>query len=963
MPVPLLHALQRVGQRGDARKARLRRLQAQVHRAQDAEQRQAGVGRRAAVRRARRRLRLHVVRRQGVVLCRNKVDIILPCLPRAAQQVAPLLRAQGRRRRGGQAEQPGAQRGEQPEQPRGLGDHAGGEGQQQHPQQRREGQGAKALQRPVSPPVAVPGGLPPEQPAAAYPHAPEGAQRRAAAGRRLGGEEQQTQQRPHQRAAHAGEHRAAKAHAALRVPLQQRLRPGEHQLARRAERRRGGSQTDAGGRRAEKAHGERGQRANRHQRAPRRVQQRPLLALRQPAPQAAQPGEVLPVAARPALLTAQVGEHAAGEAVQHLHVADEAAAQKGRLHRVVGEGQVFRDARIEAGEVGVHIEDALAGKAAAAEIVHAQLAAGAAVGVRAARPGKDAGEVRAHGGGEGRSHARGEDAPARRDRAPRRVHRRAGERVQHRADQLLRRAGAHARVAVQRQQKAHVPQRRVVPGGDAHAALPAPQQPHGLQQRAALALPAAPDALGAARSGPRQQQKTAAAARVQRIDRRFRRTQRAFRRLRQGGRAAFRQVRQQREQQVFPRVPVQQPRFLQRPGQRRDVLRVREQRAYHAERPSLRRHPAGQRQPRHMRRRRHAQKREVDRLLHQLGYRDQQQRRRRGTPHGKGGQKREKQRQKHVRGDIARPAALFRRIAQRRAQEPPAHVLLCAAPALGQREYPPRRHVLRDAAPPRQLGERAAVIGPAALRHPGIYARRVGQQRLFNGVRGLDEPLQVPAAQLAQRADQPGGLRLRIGLAALGQIAVKRFQGPQQRRGQPGGKQRQLLALQDQHALKAAEKARDARILQRPAPRGDERRAERLQHGAARAAAQVLRRRQRARRGQPLPPQQPAVVQQPARRAGHGGHVRPFQRQRVVGVVQRPQRPPQRRRGPPAAAYSRHPDAPGEVFRVGRDLRRLNDQSALVIFHRCPLRSRLIAAFILPDSFSRGSRIIPRGSV
>ena len=69
-------------------------------------------------------------------------------------------------------------------------------------------------------------------------------------------------------------------------------------------------------------------------------------------------------------------------------------------------------------------------------------------------------------------------------------------------------------------------------------------------------------------------------------------------------------------------------------------------------------------------------------------------------------------------------------------------------------------------------------------------------------------------------------------------------------------------------------------------------------------------------RGQPLPTEQPAIVQQPAHRAGHRGHVRPLERQHVVQPVERAQRPVQGGCAARPGAHACHAEPAGEVFSV-----------------------------------------------
>ena len=75
------------------------------------------------------------------------------------------------------------------------------------------------------------------------------------------------------------------------------------------------------------------------------------------------------------------------------------------------------------------------------------------------------------------------------------------------------------------------------------------------------------------------------------------------------------------------------------------------------------------------------------------------------------------------------------------------------------------------------------------------------------------------------------------------------------------------------------------------------------------------------RGGEPLAPDQIAVVQQPARRAGHGGDIRPPQRQRVGAPIQAAQRAAEGGRGGPSAGDALDAHSAGEILRVGFQMR------------------------------------------
>ena len=190
---------------------------------------------------------------------------------------------------------------------------------------------------------------------------------------------------------------------------------------------------------------------------------------------------------------AEIGRGLRGEAVRQLRVAHIAPAQDGALDGVVGEDEVLGQVGA-AEEQGVHIQDALARKAAPARQVHPDLAAGPAVGVRAARAGHEPGEGRLHRRGELHAHARVYEPVSGHDDAPGAEHR-AVQGVEHRAYELPRRARQQARVRVQGEDVFRVPKERRVPREDGEpAGIPAQQARQG-QQGPALALVPRPDAV------------------------------------------------------------------------------------------------------------------------------------------------------------------------------------------------------------------------------------------------------------------------------------------------------------------------------------------------------------------------------------------------------------------------------------------------------------------------------------
>ena len=214
--------------------------------------------------------------------------------------------------------------------------------------------------------------------------------------------------------------------------------------------------------------------------------------------------------------TLVIGQRAGGEAVGKSRVAHKAAAQQRPLRRIVGQDAPLRHVFFAAKEQGAQVDEPLAREAAAPEGVHIQLPAEPAVGIGAARPGKDQREIGGVGALQIGIQPRVEDAVARADHALVLVEDRSAERVEHHADQLARRTGIEAGVAVEREQKARACE-RVPVAGDGEGGFPVAEQAAQLQQRAALALPSAPAfPVKAARTG--EEVKAAGIAAVQAVD-------------------------------------------------------------------------------------------------------------------------------------------------------------------------------------------------------------------------------------------------------------------------------------------------------------------------------------------------------------------------------------------------------------------------------------------------------------
>ena len=168
-----------------------------------------------------------------------------------------------------------------------------------------------------------------------------------------------------------------------------------------------------------------------------------------------EPAEDLPVAARPAVLAARVGEDARRVVVHHLDVGHEAGAGVEPLEEVVREERVVGDAPVERRREGVDVVEPLAGEAALAEEVLVGVRDGGGVRVDAGVPGEDAREARARGARGRDADARLQDPVALGDAAAARVEAGPVERVRDDADELLRAVAREARVRVERDAVAH----------------------------------------------------------------------------------------------------------------------------------------------------------------------------------------------------------------------------------------------------------------------------------------------------------------------------------------------------------------------------------------------------------------------------------------------------------------------------------------------------------------------------
>ena len=456
-----------------------------------------------------------------------------------------------------------------------------------------------------------------------------------------------------------------------------------------------------------------------------------------------------------------------------------------------------------------------------------------------------------------------QQAVARRHDAPRRVDARPVHRMQHRADQSRGRARRQARVAVEREEIAR-PRQRVALAEDADGGLLVGQEPRQREQRAAfplLALPAA--AVEAAGAG--EEIKAAAEAQVERGDRLARRGEHGLvgLRLRRVGGG---QVGQDPELQVRPRPPLQQAKLLQPTAERGGALRVGQQGRDHAERFALRRHALREIQPRQAAGRDRAQQREVKDALHQLRYGEEQQGRGPGIPGGEGQQQAQKEARQHDGRDVQPRARAARLVEEQKAQMP------FFGPRLFQQ--PPRQDLLLQPLGAGARRQPVEIVCAALAVHARVNPAGILREDRVAEVGGAQQLLHVRPAEPAQRGEQRlKGLGLRGRVGGEGEGFADGGHRLCDRGAHRRGEEQQLAPPQRRHGLEAAQEDRTARPVQLPAPRLQQRQAQRAHQQPVSAAALPPGAAQIAQRGARLPLQKIEVVQQPL--AGRGDRLRP----------------------------------------------------------------------------------------
>ena len=186
-----------------------------------------------------------------------------------------------------------------------------------------------------------------------------------------------------------------------------------------------------------------------------------------------------------------------------------------------------------------------------------------------------------------------------------------------------------------------------------------------------------------------------------------------------------------------------QPLKLRRRGTR--ALGVGQQRRHNAYAPPLGRHPALRVHPQHPPRGEQPQQDEVDKPLHQLRHRQQQENSRRRAAHAEREPQRDEQRQQQIRRDIPAPA---RRLRLGEEIEPGVTPL-----GAGFFDEPARVYLLLHALAAAQIFDAAQVLPARHAVHALEYAVGVCAQRLGGHVGAVEEIFEVEHREQTQRAE------------------------------------------------------------------------------------------------------------------------------------------------------------------------------------------------------------------
>ena len=481
------------------------------------------------------------------------------------------------------------------------------------------------------------------------------------------------------------------------------------------------------------------------------------------------------------------------------------------------------------------------------------------------------------------------------DNPPFRVDYRLVQGVEHSSGQLPGGAHAEAGVRVQRDDILHLPQPALLPRLHLQAGGLSLQQTDQLGEGPPLPLPAHVALIPLAEGRRAEKQEKAPAVFLVEAIHRPAGAVHPGRPLRPHGGPAVRQVGQDAQPQLGPRVPVGQAVTLQQSGQLGAAVLPGEEGHHHAQGApllwdaSLQLHPgnrAGRHQP---------DQQKVHHIFHNIrqGQNQQQggQRGPRRLPQGQGSE----QGQPQHRRPVAHPGAGPLLPAQGLPVEIPAHVPPGALPLLGQRQGLAGGLALLQAEFLRKLTDPLPVAAAGTLIHAGVVARRVLGQHPLHLAGPLQKAGPLRPGQGPQGGEESGHLfRRRFVSFQCIQIAAQPGQPLHQRPRQGGNQQGQLLLRQRTDRLKALQIEGQPVLVQLGhRPQGA--------LGAALKEGSSLRRPPEGPSASkslsgplPLPDGHIVVVQQPLHRSGQGGLIHTPGIQLLLGPAHLPQAGPER---------------------------------------------------------------------
>ena len=575
------------------------------------------------------------------------------------------------------------------------------------------------------------------------------------------------------------------------------------------------------------------------------------------------------------------------------------------------------------------------GKAAALKSVHIYLSGVRAVGVAAARGGKETCEIVPAGAVQRNRNARMQHAVAAENDPLFRVDRRAVERVERRADELPGALRLQARIGVEREDIARAAELRRLAGADAKSCALPGEQTAQLQRRAALSLPGGKfPAVAAVKPVAGEKIEASAAARIERVGFRGGTVEQGAVGVRERF-AALRQIAQQTEKKILPAAAGSRAKFLEPPERAVRRLLPREQNRQHADRLSLGRDAGAQRQPRQTARRHGAEQHAVDQSLYQL--RNRQQRQGSGESAFRPQRERERKpkREKDVCQNVRRAGSPRHTCAERVFIEPVAYV---APPdALGALRKAQR--LLRDArlasvVSPREHFNARAIVPAAALVHARVYPRRVAPEDVLHSVGLFSHRVQIERGNVPQRCEIDGGCR------AGGRAAPVQLREPdERRRAQRRAEKSQFAPGERRFPLEAFEEHGEALFVHAPAAGGEQHPAERGDERPLARCTKASGGMKRSESGGSLPLAQPEIVDQPLCAAVRCGRFQP-----PSGAAQGAQRVPDRILRYGARHNARHGHRARRALGIMRQLPELYHDR----FHSFRLQSLTFTEYFFP---------------